>query len=186
MSGSKTVPMLMAVVMLFAIGAAADLAAENTESNLASWLKGVWISGGGTYTIYTDQHYFVVSLQGDSASPNIYCGSSQLKFSSRGLARKQVLRLRQFPGGEMDAWKQDIFTATGEEAEFLIDTALFQPGVCNIVEGTIYDSITEETAEYILLATCNGDQIKVFANGIYAYLPKGGGEFRSYRVEKFE
>ncbi len=184
MTRPRTVRMLMAIVMFLAIGASADLSAEDVESNLVSWLKGVWISGGGSYTIYTDNHYFVVSLQGDSASPNIYCGSSQLQFHARGLARKQVLRLRQFPGGEMDAWKQDIFTAAGKEVEFVIDTTLFQPGICNIVEGTIYDSITEETEEYILLATCNGDQIKVYANGVYAYLPKSGGEFRSYRVEK--
>lgn len=175
--------LLLALTML--ITSAQSATAENAGERLADWLQGVWITGSGTFTVYTADHYFVISAEGDSASPNIYCGASQLKFCSKGMARKQTLRLRQVPSGEQTAWHEDIFTSEGSEVEFKIDTTLFQPGICNTVEGVIYDSITETTDEYILLATCNGDQIKVFASGVYVYLPKGGGEYKSYRVEKF-
>ena len=66
-----------------------------------------------------------------------------------------------------------------------IDTTQFAPNTCNIKDGIIYDSITEETDEYILLTTCNGDKEKIFSNGTAAYLPAGGGEFYSIRIESF-
>ena len=55
----------------------------------------------------------------------------------------------------------------------------------HFVDGIIYDSVTEVTDEYILLATCNGDKEKIFSNGTSAYLPAGGGEFYSLRIENF-
>ena len=67
-----------------------------------------------------------------------------------------------------------------------IDDKLFSPGVCNIVDGIIYDSITEVTDTYILLSTCNGDREKIFANGVSVYLPADGGEAYAFRIEQFK
>ncbi len=173
------------VIALLVLLTSSFASGESQENNLAEWLKGVWISGQGTYTIYTDSHYFVVSFEGDTSASNIYCGASQLEFHNRGVARKQVIRLRQFPGREPTSFREAIFTSREKETKLEIDTTLFSPGVCNIKEGIIYDSVTEVTDEYILLATCNGDHIKVFANGVFVYLPAAGGGFYSYRVERF-
>ncbi len=151
---------------------------------LAEWRKGVWISGSGTYTIYTDTHYFILSHDGDSTSPNLYFGASQVKFCKKGMARKQVIRLRQMPGRDMQLFKGLSFRPDHTEEPLSIDTSLFAPGRCNVKKGIIYDSITETTDEYILLATCNGDREKIFANGVAVYMPAGGGEFYSYRIEK--
>ena len=61
--------------------------------------------------------------------------------------------------------------------------AQFQPGKCNIHEGIIYDSLAEETDDYILLATCNGDKEKIFSDGRSVYMPADGGEFWAHRIE---
>jgi hypothetical protein len=154
------------------------------ENKLAQWRKGVWLLGDGSYAIYTDTHYLVVMVSGDSASPNIYCGASQIQFHRKGMARKQVIRVRQMPGGEQTTLKKNVL---GKNAEIPleIDTTQFAPNTCNIKDGIIYDSITEITDEYILLSTCNGDKEKIFSNGTSAYLPAGGGEYYSVRIESF-
>ena len=72
-----------------------------------------------------------------------------------------------------------------EEAPLEIDRSLFKPGVCNIVEGVIYDSVTEETSEYILLSSCNGDQIKLFSDGRSLYRSADGHESWSWRIESW-
>jgi hypothetical protein len=161
-----------------------EKALRSEESKLAEWRKGVWLLGDGSYAIYTDTHYFVVMVSGDTSAPNIYCGASQVKFHRKGMARKQVIRVRQLPGGELMTFKENVL---GQNAEIPleIDTTLFAPNTCNIKDGIIYDSITEETDEYILLTTCNGDHEKIFSNGTAAYLPAGGGEFYSIRIETF-
>jgi hypothetical protein len=156
----------------------------NDRNKLADWRKGVWITGEGTYTIYTDNHYFVLSYEGDSASPNIYCGASQLIFHNKGTARKQLIRLRQNPGGNLYSYRDKILVSDSVEARLVIDTNLFTPGTCNIKDGIIYDAVTEVTDDYILLATCNGDKEKIYSNGVSVYLPAGGGEYYSYRIEK--
>ena len=69
------------------------------------------------------------------------------------------------------------------EAPLEIDMSNFSPGVCNIVEGIIYDSVTEETPEYILLSSCNGDEIQLFSDGRYLYKSSDGSESWSYRIE---
>ena len=158
---------------------------ESSEINkLAEWRKGVWLLGDGSYAIYTDTHYFVVMVSGDSASQNIYCGASQVAYHRKGMARKQVIRVRQVPGGDLMSFKENVL---GENAEIplVIDTTLFAPNTCNIKDGIIYDSITEQTDEYVLLATCNGDYERIYSDGRAAYLPAGGGEFYSIRIEKF-
>ncbi|MCK4225242.1 MAG: hypothetical protein KAX39_08670 [candidate division Zixibacteria bacterium] len=154
------------------------------ENKLAEWRKGVWLLSDGSYAIYTDTHYFVVMVSGDTSSPNIYCGASQIQFHRKGMARKQVIRVRQLPGGELNLHKVNVL---GHNAEIplKIDTTQFAPNTCNIKDGIIYDSITEVTDEYILLTTCNGDHEKIFSNGVCAYLPAGGGEFYSIRIESF-
>ena len=181
----------IALVLIFvalALSCSAPPVEEQTQvsvkGKLAEWRKGVWLLGDGSYAIYTDTHYFVVMVSGDSASPNIYCGASQVEFHQKGMARKQVIRVRQFPGRDLNSFKQNVL---GHNAEIPleIDTTQFAPNTCNIVDGIIYDSVTEVTDEYILLATCNGDKEKIFSNGTAAYLPAGGGEFFSVRIEGF-
>ena len=158
---------------------------ETSENNLEKWRKGVWISGNGTYTIYTDSHYFVISMEGDSSRPNLYIGASQLGYFNQGLARHQVSRFRQAPGRDLVFFSDKIVTDNNTEIPFNADSTLFTPGSCNIKDGVIYDVIIEETDEYILLATCNEDKEKIYANGVSAYLPASGGEYLSYRIEQF-
>ena len=177
---------LLLVVMLLAALASCTSQPSSLAEKLAAWQKGVWISGAGTYTIYTDSHYFVVSYTGDSANPSIYCGASQLRFHDKGMARRQTVRMRQFPGGAMNLSRLDAITEDHTETPMPYDTTLFTPGTCVIEEGVIYDAVTEVTDEYILLATCNGDHIKLFGNGVFAYMPASGGEFYSYRVEELK
>jgi len=159
-----------------------------TGERLRSMRSGVWISDGGAYTVWTDSHYFVVSAAGDSVTANIYCGGSQVCYTDHGIARKQSLRLRQVASnGPKITLDYSMFregpTATPEEVPLQIDESLFRPGTCVIEGGVIYDSITEETEEYILLSTCNGDQMKIFNDGRSVYLPAGGGESWSFRIE---
>lgn len=143
------------------------------------------MSGGGTYTIYTASHYFVVSCEGDTADANIYCGASQVEFHSAGIARQQTVRVRKFPGGELTHGRWPTLKDDGTEAPMTVDTTLFTPGTCTIKEGIIYDAVTEVTDTSILLSTCNGDKERIFKNGTAVYLPAGGGEFWSVRVESF-
>jgi hypothetical protein len=175
--------------VLFASLSCSGRSVENKKGlsdieKLVEWRKGVWLLGDGSYTIYTDTHYFVVMVSGDSASQNIYCGASQVAYHRKGMARKQVIRVRQVPGGELMSFKENVLDQNGE-IPLEIDTSLFAPNTCNIKDGIIYDSITEITDEYILLSTCNGDKEKIFSDGTAAYLPAGGGEFYSLRIEKF-
>ena len=158
---------------------------KDLRTKLAEWRKGVWLSEDGSYTVYTDSHYFVLFAVGDTSSANIYCGASQIQFHNKGMARKQVLRIRQFPGDKLNFFNEPVFQPDHTEAPMKIDTTLFAPNTCNIQDGIIYDSITEVTEEYILLSTCNGDHIKIFSNGVSVYLPAGGGEAYSYRIERF-
>ncbi|SYZ72293.1 hypothetical protein TRIP_C20408 [Candidatus Zixiibacteriota bacterium] len=180
---------LQIIIFLFfsgiALTLACSLAPGNVKSKLAEWRKGVWISGEGTYTIYTDNHYFVISFEGDTLRPNIYCGASQIAFTDKGTARKQVIRLRQNPGSTMNLFRELARQSDSTETPLAYDSTLFKPGACNIKDGVIYDAVTEVAADYILLSTCNGDKEKIYSNGVSVYLPAGGGEFNSYRIEKF-
>ena len=159
-----------------------------TESRLREWYRGVWLSDGGGYTVWTDAHYFVVSAAGDSSRINLYCGSSQVRYTDKGIARRQTLRIRQLPGSALQTFNDYSMYDEGEdggvaEAPLEINMNLFEPGVCNVVKGVIYDSVTEETPEYIVLSSCNGDRIKIFSDGRMLYIPSGGRESWSYRIE---
>ena len=101
------------------------------------------------------------------------------------MARKQIIRVRQLPGGKLSFFKEPLIQPDHTETPMEIDTSLFAPNTCNIADGIIYDSITEITDEYVLLTTCNGDHEKIFSNGVSLYLPAGGGEAYSYRIENF-
>ena len=158
---------------------------KNPEDSLREWRKGVWLLPDGSFTIYTDTHYFVLVASGDSAAPNVYCGASQVRYHPKGMARKQVLRLRQLPKQPLTFFKENVFRPGNTEVPIDIDPNLFSPGTCNIKDGVIYDSITESTDTYILLSTCNGDKEKIYSNGISVYLPAGGGEAFAYRIERF-
>ena len=177
---------LIAVAMIVLLSVfSCSIPPMDTKSKLAEWRKGVWLSPDGTYSIFTDTHYFVVMASGDSASANIYCGASQVQYHNKGMARKQVIRVRQFPGSGLTWFKENVL---GHNAEIPleIDTTQFAPNTCNIKDGIIYDSVTEITKDYILLSTCNGDKEKIFSNGVSVYLPKDGGEFYSVRIERFK
>ncbi len=158
---------------------------SDVKTKLTEWRKGVWILPDGSYTIYTDTHYFVLVASGDSSSANIYCGASQIKFHNKGMVRRQVLRVRQFPGEKLGFFKEPVFRSDTTEVPLNIDTTQFVPNTCNIKDGIIYDSITEVKNNYILLTTCNGDHEKIYSNGVSVYLPAGGGEAYSYRIERF-
>jgi hypothetical protein len=162
----------------------------STENKLRDWYRGVWLSKGGVFTVWTDTHYFVVSAYGDSTSANIYCGSSQVRFTGKGIARKQVVRIRQLPESALQiindySMYEEGAGSTIDEKPLEINMDLFEPGTCNVKEGIIYDSVTEETTDYILLSTCNGDQMKIFSDGRSLYLPAGGDENWSYRIESW-
>jgi hypothetical protein len=176
------------IVVIVAVVAAAGQS-DSAADRLRDMREGVWLSGGGTYTIWTREHYFVVSIAGDSTHPNIYCGGSQVAYTAKGIARRQNVRFRQMGKqapvmfGDFALYK-DV-DSTIETLPVPIDATLFDSSKCVIAEGVIYDCIIEETDEYILLASCGGDKVKLFADGREAYLPAGGGEFWSYRVERW-
>ena len=170
-------------LMLVIIAFSCSLPPLDAKDKLAQWRKGVWLSPDGSYTIYTGSHYFVLMASGDSTSANLYCGASQVRYHNRGMARKQIIRLRQMPGDSLQWFKENVVDKNGEKP-LQIDTTQFAPNTCNIKDGIIYDSITEITKDYILISTCNGDKEKILPNGVSIYMPKDGGEFYSYRIER--
>lgn len=177
---------LFAVMFSLAFAAPASSQSDDVATKLREWRKGVWLLPDGSYAIYTDSHYFVLVAGGDSSSPNLYCGASQVRYSPKGMARKQVMRMRQAPGRKPVFFVKNLFQTDHSEAAMAIDMALFTSGTCNIKDGIIYDSITEATDEYILLSTCNGDKEKIFSNGTSVYMPAGGGEAYAYRIERLD
>lgn len=175
-----------AAVLIFGSGCGIRTDNNSVGTRLAKWRQGVWVSGSATYTIYSPSHYFVISYEGDTASPNLYIGASQLVFHEKGMARRQLVRLRQLPGSPPISFREVDFSADHAEPALLIDTALFVPGSCTVKEGIIYDAVTEVTDTSILLSTCNGDKEMIYSNGVSAYLPASGGEYFSYRIEELE
>lgn len=173
------------IILILLLGAAGSVWSESTitKERLREWRTGVWLLADGSYTIYTNSHYFVVSVSGDSSRTNLYCGASKIRITDKGIARAQTLRIRQMPGGSLQ-WFKEPENISDIGSEFLkFDPTLFQPGTCNIVNGIIYDSVTEVTDDYILLSTCNGDKEKIFSDGRSAYLPASGGEYWATRIE---
>ncbi len=177
--------LIIILTLIAALGSGSTTEVESARDKLIKWRTGVWLSAGGTYTIWTPKHYFVLSMSGDTTNPNLYYGCSQVSYHEKGLTRHQVQRFRIFPGGDLTMFSENTFTAENSETPYSPDTTLFDPKKCVIQDGVIYDAIIEITDTYILLATCNGDREKIFSNGKSAYLPAGGGEFYSYRVEEF-
>ena len=155
----------------------------NAAEKLRSWQVGVWLSPGGTYTVWTETHYFVVQgfLQQDSA--NIYCGASQIAFTDKGVARKQIVRVRKTPGQDLYANTGDYFDSLGMEQPLVIDESKFKPGTCAYDKGILYDSIDSVGTDFILMSTCGGDKVRLLSNGVSLYLPTSGGEAKSVRVE---
>lgn len=158
------------------------------SERLRTMRTGVWLNASGVYTVWTDEHYFVVSASGDGSSTNVYCGASQIRFTDKGIARKQNVRLRQRGMGDPTIFTDESAfrkAADGvEELPLKIDTGMFDPTTCVTEGGVIYDSISEVTGEYILLTTCDGDREKIFNDGRTVYLPASGGEYWSYRIER--
>jgi hypothetical protein len=176
----KRIPIYLLIVLIVSCSTT-----QTTGEKLRQWRRGVWQLADGSYAIYTDSHYFVVSANGDSAQANIYCGGSQLRITDKGMARKQTLRIRKLPGGDLQLLKESRSNSEPREAVLQLDMTQFEPGKCNTNKGIIYDSVTEESDEYILLATCNGDKEKIFSDGRSVYMPASGGEFWAYRIESW-
>jgi hypothetical protein len=158
---------------------------QTTGEKLREWRRGVWQLADGSYAIYTDNYYFVVSASGDSIQANLSCGGSQIRITDKGIARRQTLRIRKLPGGDLQLFKELGSVSAESQVLFELDMAQFESGKCNIHQGIIYDSVTEETDQYIILATCNGDKEKIFSDGRSAYMPASGGEFWAYRIESW-
>jgi hypothetical protein len=182
----RIISVLIAISAVMAVlGCGSPTEVESTRSKLIEWRTGVWLSDGGTYTIYTPKHYFVLSVTGDTSNANLYYGCSQVSYHEKGMTRYQVQRLRKFPGGNLTMYSENTLTDGNTETSYSPDTGLFDPEKCVIQDGVIYDAVIEITDDYILLATCNGDREKIYNNGTSVYLPAGGGEYYSYRVEEF-
>jgi hypothetical protein len=183
----KTIISILITVpfIITALGFGAPTEVESVRDKLMRWQIGVWLSAGGTYTVWTPEHYFVLSMSGDTTDPNLYYACSQVSYHEKGITRHQVQRFRKFPGGDPTMFSEDTFTAEHGETPYTPDTTLFDPNKCIIQGGVIYDAIIENTDTYILLATCNGDRIKLFSDGRSAYLPATGGASYSYRIEEF-
>jgi hypothetical protein len=174
-----------AIILILVLCTAGSVWSESPtiKDKLREWRTGVWLLADGSYAIYTNSHYFVVSVSGDSVRTNLYCGASQIQFTDKGMVRSQTLRIRKMPGGPLK-WVKEPEKSPDSGLDVLeFDPSLFQPGTCNIVNGVIYDSVTEVTDDYILLSTCNGDKEKIFADGRSAYLPAGGGKYWATRIE---
>ena len=138
--------------------------------------------------VWTDTHYFVVWGTGEGDKAQVYCGSSRVRYTDKGIARHQNLRIRKTVGSELhirDEYTMYPKSSDGGVVEdpLEIDMRHFSPGTCNIVEGVIYDSVTEETPEYILLSSCNGDKIQIYSDGRSLYKSSDGSETWSYRIE---
>ena len=159
------------VVLVLAVFFASPCFSEpSTATKLREWKRGVWLSSGGGYAVWTDTHYFVVWGSGEEGKAQVYCGSSRVRYTDKGIARHQNLRIRKTPSSELRI-TDDYSMYTENEDEGVaeeplgVDMSQFSPGACNIVDGVIYDSVTEETSEYILLSSCNGDKLQIFSNG---------------------
>jgi hypothetical protein len=180
----RTFIYLIMPLLVFALSCSHGREDRTMAEKLREWRRGVWQLADGGYAIYTDEHYFVVSASGDSAQANIYCGASRIAFTEKGIARRQDLRIRKFPDGELAVTKNPE-TAGGEEPALNVDMSQFSPGICTVHDGVIYDSVTEVTDLFILLATCNGDMEKIFSDGHSVYMPAAGGEFWAHRIESW-
>lgn len=183
---NSTILFLVSVFALTVIlGCGAPSKTESIRDRLIEWRTGVWLSSGGTYTIWTPEHYFVLSTMGDSTNANLYYACSQVSFHNMGLTRNQVQRFREL-SGQRSMFTVNTLTEENSEIAYEPDTTLFDLERCVIFDGVIYDAVAEVTDEYILLNTCNGDREKIFSDGRSVYLPANGGEYYSYRVEQFQ
>lgn len=173
------IPVLLAIA-----GTGSPNENKSVRDKLIEWRTGVWLGAGGTYTIWTPKHYFVLSTSGDTANPNLYYGCSQVSYHEKGLTRYQVQRFRKFPGGDLTMFSENTLTAEHRESPYSPDTTLFDIKTCVIKDGVIYDAITEITDTSVLLNSCYGDKERIFSDGKAVYFPAGGGQFWSYRVEE--
>ena len=72
----RTITGVILVSLLFSCSAG-----ETTGEELRQWRRGVWQLTDGSYAIYTDSHYFVVSASGDSAQASLHSGWTWLSSS---------------------------------------------------------------------------------------------------------
>jgi hypothetical protein len=101
------------------------------------------------------------------------------------MAKKEILRFHQPPGQKPHYFKEAVLQPDHTARPLEIDSQLFKLESPVIKNGIAYNSIIEETDEYILLSLSNGDQEKILSHGVSVYLPKEGGEYYAYRIERF-
>ena len=126
---------LIAALIIISILVEVSLSEQPTQATsvrekLIEWRKGIWLSGGSTYTIWTPRHYFVLSMSGDSTNANLYYGCSQVTYHEKGVTRHQVQRYRKFPGGDLTMFWDYMLTDTNSEKPYTPDTTLFNPNAC--------------------------------------------------------
>lgn len=177
---------LSLVIALSVVMSSCSNPVGSVGEKLARFRQGTWFSGSGTYTVWTDRHYFVISYEGDSTRANIYCGVSQVEYFDQGTARGQTLRIRKFSSGDIKLSRDNGLLVDSSEVRLAFDNSKFAPETCVLDNGILYDAIIEQNDDYILLASCNGDREKIYADGVAVYLPAGGGEYYSYRIDTFE
>lgn len=178
----------VAILALVACLASPCFSQPSTATRLREWYRGVWLSPGGGYAVWTDTHFFVVWGSADGDKSQVYCGSSRVRYTDKGIVRHQNLRIRQTASSKLQITEDySMYYESDDdglvEKSLAVDMGQFRPGVCNIVEGVIYDSVAEETSEYILLASCNGDKVQLFSDGRQLYRSSDGRETWWYRIE---
>jgi len=107
----KAIILVIVIPILVAVsGCGESTEIESARAKLIEWRTGVWLSGSGTYTIHTPEHYFVLSMTGDTSNPNLYYGCSQVSYHEKGMTRHQVQRFRKFPGGDPIMFSKNTIT----------------------------------------------------------------------------
>jgi hypothetical protein len=181
----KTRHFLLFALSLFPAFAIAPENPLSIRTKLMEWRTGVWINSGG-YSIYTSTHYFIISANGNPKSPDAYCGASQLAFTDKGIAWQQNIRVRLSPISSPQIDFAPLVNKQNQELPMTIDQNQFRTKTCHSNNYILYSPVTEITENGITLQMCNGDSEKIFSDGRSVYLPAGGGEIWSYRIEKFQ
>ena len=127
---------------------------------MKEWQKGVWTCGPGSFAVWTDRHYFVVSASPDG--DNVYCGRAEVRYTDEGIETHQTVRVRQQPGGSLQT-----FVETSETPA--------QP---------ILHRVAEVGEDFVLFESCGGDRFRLRADGVEVYLPAQGGEVIWQRLER--
>jgi hypothetical protein len=131
----------------------------NLADRFRQWRKGVWSCGPGSFAVYTDDHYLVVSADPDGS--NVYCGRAEVRYTDDGIETRQTVRVRQRPDGELVTLVESEVTPA-------------QP--------TLH-RVAEVGEDFILFDSCGGDRFRLQADGTETYMPAEGPEVVWRRIE---